>query len=138
MRFQRTPQTLEYCYNDGTWHSVQIQRWYGIEDDSTCCPVVLTNSTNSITILNVSPTNIPTQPNVLVKSNATFVVSTDLTTLDVGNVTSQLELFEKHEVVNLSALKTTSATFGQAQLSRLVEALFEGKRNVLESALVGH
>ena len=99
---------------------------------------MLTNSTNSITILNVSPTNIPTQPNVLVKSNATFVVSTDLTTLDVGNVTSQLELFEKHEVVNLSALKTTSATFGQAQLSRLVEALFEGKRNVLESALVGH
>ena len=135
LRFHRNPQKLEYSYDGGPWHSVAIARGFGIEESTACCPVILSYDSDPITVTSVkSLSMMPVIPPVPLKSNATYLVTNEL---KVEEVSSQLDLLRLQGVTDVSSLQMSMATVGHRELWRLIRALVNGKKRVLENVFVG-
>ena len=130
MRFRRNPQKLEYSYDDGPWHSLAIARGFGIEESTACCPTILSSSSFPITVTSVKSLSVPIVPSVLLKSNVTYLVTNEL---KVEEVSSQLDLLRLQGVTDVSSLQMSMATVGHRELWRLIRALVNGKKNILEN-----
>ena len=129
MRFQRSPQRLEYCYDGGPWHLVQIARGFGIEKNTKCCPVLLTSSGNPITIVNVGSYR---QSTVLLKPQKTYFVTNEL---EVKEMSMLLKHFAVDNLLRIPTLHIDEIEFGRHQLSKLIEALVNKRPELLEAIL---
>ena len=96
MRFQRNPQRLAYCYDDGPWQVEEIQPGNGIDQGTKCAPHLDSQTPDPVTVTKVCP--IAMEPGLL-KSNMTYLVTNDL---EVKEMTTLLCLLQEHDVRDIS------------------------------------
>ena len=133
MRFNHKEHKLEYSYNGNEWIQPPSIGGFYISHGTKCCPVIL-SSDQLIFKVTLIP-NEDTRLQETFKKESSFLITNELKVTDSCSFTSHVQLLQRYQVQNVLSLQTTTIEFTPTHLQKLIAAIFNGERNVLEYAL---